>query len=91
MAGLFKVKERYHSLPEDRCADSYDASKDPLAPTFLPKILPQLLEHNILRPNRIRLFKESDGPILKRVNTVLGLLRENKISGEKAVVELKWN
>ncbi|KAI0759315.1 GroES-like protein [Irpex lacteus] len=65
--------------------------EDPVAPTLLPKLLPRLLESGALRPNRIRLFGESDGPILERVKRGLELLRENKISGEKVVIELVWN
>ncbi|KAI0759307.1 chaperonin 10-like protein [Irpex lacteus] len=65
--------------------------EDPVALDFMPKFLPKLLESNALRPNRLRLFKESDGPLLERVNNALDLFRENKISGEKVVIELKWN
>ncbi|KAI0091675.1 chaperonin 10-like protein, partial [Irpex rosettiformis] len=62
--------------------------KDPLGPIFLPKILPKLLEGKFLRPNRIRLFEASGGPLLERVKAGLSLLRENKVSGEKVVVEV---
>ncbi|KAI0091670.1 chaperonin 10-like protein [Irpex rosettiformis] len=65
--------------------------QDPATLDFMPKLLPQLLASKALRPNRIRLFKESDGPILERVKTALDLHRENKVSGEKIVIELKWN
>ena len=44
-----------------------------------------------MRPNRIHLFKDSDGPLLGRVKTALDLIRENKIRGEKVVIELSWN
>lgn len=57
----------------------------------MPKILPQLLESKALQPNPLRLFEASEGPLLKRVETALDLLRNNKISGEKVVVELTWN
>ena len=57
----------------------------------MPKLLPKLLESNALRPNRLRLFKESDGSLLERVKNALDLFRENKVSGEKVVIELKWN
>lgn len=52
----------------------------------MPKILPQLLEKGLLQPNRIRLLKE--GSFKDRVATGLELLRTNKISGEKVVVEI---
>ena len=90
MLGLMKVG-RPSKSQSDKTIDWYDASQDPLAPLLFPKILPQLLEHRALRPNRIHLFKESDGPLLGRVKTALELIRENKISGEKVVIELSWN
>lgn len=51
-------------------------------------ILPRLLAEGKLRANPVRLLKE--GPLLERVKAGLGLLRNNKISGEKVVVELKF-
>lgn len=51
----------------------------------MPKILPQLLESKLLRANPVRLFK--DGPLKERVEEGLDLLRKNKISGEKVVIE----
>lgn len=62
-----------------------------MALDFMPKLLPKLLATKALKPNRIRLFKESDGPLLERVKTALDLFRENKVSGEKVIIELKWN
>ncbi|GJE93291.1 zinc-binding alcohol dehydrogenase family protein [Phanerochaete sordida] len=52
------------------------------------KILPRLLAEGQLRANPVRLLKE--GPLLERVKAGLDLLRNNKISGEKVVVELKF-
>ncbi|KAL5535938.1 hypothetical protein ACEPAF_4032 [Sanghuangporus sanghuang] len=64
--------------------------EDPIArENFLQKILPQLLEKRIIRPNPIRLFKE--GPLLDRAKTGLDLLRNNKVSGEKVVIDLITN
>ncbi|KAL5533781.1 hypothetical protein ACEPAG_241 [Sanghuangporus baumii] len=64
--------------------------EDPIArENFLQKILPQLLEKRVIRPNPIRLFKE--GPLLDRVKTGLDLLRNNKVSGEKVVIDLLTN
>ncbi|KAL5494804.1 hypothetical protein ACEPAI_266 [Sanghuangporus weigelae] len=64
--------------------------EDPIArENFLQKILPQLLEKKVIRPNPIRLFKE--GPLLDRVKTGLDLLRNNKVSGEKIVIDLITN
>lgn len=65
-------------------------SQDPLArENILQKILPQLLEKKVIRPNPVRLFK--DGPLLERVNTGLDSLRNNKVSGEKIVIDLTTN
>lgn len=55
----------------------------------MPKILPQLLESGIIRPNPVRLLKASDGPLLERVKAGLDLFRNSEVSGEKVVVELK--
>ena len=54
--------------------------------SFLPKILPRLLEKKALRANPIRLIK--NGSLKERVEEGLDLLRRNKISGEKVVIEL---
>ncbi|KAI5115942.1 hypothetical protein M0805_004939 [Coniferiporia weirii] len=54
---------------------------------FMPKILPQLLESGLLRPNPVRLMK--DGTLKERVEEGLDLLRNNKISGEKVIVEMR--
>ncbi|KAI0759309.1 GroES-like protein [Irpex lacteus] len=71
------------------CPD--DHKQDPVALNFMPKLLPKLLETNVLRPNRIRLLKASEGPLFERVTNALDLFRQNKISGEKVIVELAWN
>lgn len=56
-------------------------------PNVLPVLLPRLLETGQIRPNAVKLMKE--GSLLNRVNTGLDLLRNNKVSGEKIVVELQ--
>lgn len=52
----------------------------------MPNILPQLLENKLLQPNRIRLVK--DGSLKARAEKGLDLLRNNRVSGEKVVVQL---
>ncbi|EKM56284.1 uncharacterized protein PHACADRAFT_140921 [Phanerochaete carnosa HHB-10118-sp] len=56
---------------------------------IIPVILPRLLERGEIRPNPIRLLNE--GSVLDRVNTGLELLRKNKVSGEKVVVDLQFD
>lgn len=58
---------------------------------FMPKILPQLLESGVIRPNPVRLLKASEGSLLERVKTGLDLFRNSEVSGEKVVIELKWD
>jgi len=53
---------------------------------LMPKILPELLANGLVKPNRIRLLKE--GTLKERVEVGLDLLRNNKVSGEKIVVEI---
>lgn len=53
----------------------------------MPKIFPQLLRDKVLRANPVISFKAQDGPLLDRVKKALDLHRENKVSGEKVVVE----
>ncbi|GJE93281.1 zinc-binding alcohol dehydrogenase family protein [Phanerochaete sordida] len=55
---------------------------------IMPVILPRLLAEGKLRANPVRLLEE--GTLLERVKTGLDLLRNNKISGEKLVVKLKF-
>ncbi len=52
----------------------------------MPKILPALLETGHVKPSRVRLIKE--GSFKERVGIGLDLLRNNKVSGEKVVVEI---
>lgn len=54
---------------------------------LLPKILPELLEKGLLEANRTRLI--NTGTLKERVEQGLDLLRNNKVSGEKIVVEVK--
>ena len=53
----------------------------------MPKVLSELLEKGLLQPNKVRLLKS--GTLQERVEEGLDLLRNNKISGEKVVVEVK--
>ena len=53
----------------------------------MPKIFPLIFEKGILKPNRVRLLK--DGTLEERVEEGLDLLRNNRISGEKVVEEIK--
>ncbi|KAH8119725.1 chaperonin 10-like protein [Phellopilus nigrolimitatus] len=52
---------------------------------FMPKILPQLLESGVIQSNPVRLLK--DGSLKDRVQAGLDLLRNNKVSGEKVVID----
>lgn len=49
-------------------------------------LLSQLLESKLLEPNRIKLLKE--GSLRNRTAEGLELLRDNKISGERVVVQI---
>ncbi|TFK68251.1 GroES-like protein [Pluteus cervinus] len=57
-----------------------------LKENLMPKIIPDLLEKNIVQPNRVRLLDQ--GSLLERVEEGLDLFRENKVSGEKVVVKI---
>ena len=52
----------------------------------MPKILPALLESGYIKPSRIRLI--NTGTFKERVGVGLDLYRNNKVSGEKVVVEI---
>jgi len=54
---------------------------------LMPKILPELLQKRLVQPNKVRLIR--DGTLKERVLEGLDLLRNNKISGEKVVVQIK--
>ncbi|THH10406.1 hypothetical protein EW145_g1353 [Phellinidium pouzarii] len=54
---------------------------------YMQKILPKLLEDGLIRPNPVRLMNE--GTLKERVEKGLDLLRKNKISGEKVVVDFR--
>ena len=56
---------------------------------IMPVILPRLLERDEIRANPVRLLK--DGSVLERVNAGLELLRKNKVSGEKVVIDLHFD
>lgn len=52
----------------------------------MPDVLPELLAAGLIKPCRVRLFDK--GPIVDRIKEGLGLLRDNKVSGEKVVVKI---
>ena len=54
----------------------------------MPNILPQLLEKGLIQPNPLRVF--SEGPVLGRVCAAFDLFRENKVRGEKIVIQLDY-
>ncbi|KAF5345149.1 hypothetical protein D9758_009698 [Tetrapyrgos nigripes] len=64
------------------------AENEYLRTKLMPRILPELLETGIIKPNKIRLIDESSGSLKDRVGTGLDLLRNNQISGEKVVVKV---
>jgi len=53
---------------------------------LMPKILPQLLEHGIIQPNRIRLFDQ--GSLQDRCQEALNVVRNGEVKGEKVVVKV---
>ena len=53
---------------------------------LMPKIVPQLLEDGLMKPNKIRLLDQ--GTFEERVGLGLELLRNNQIRGEKVVVKV---
>lgn len=69
-----------------QCTDTAHVVQDPLARDyFMPKILPHLIESKSIKANPVRLLNK--GPLKERVEEGLDLLRNNKLSGEKVVVE----
>ena len=67
---------------------SFEVGKDPFSrENLMPVILPRLLENGAIRANPVRLIKE--GSLLENINVGLDLLRNNKVSGEKIVVDLQ--
>ena len=52
----------------------------------MPKILPELLQSEYIKPIRVRLVDQ--GTFKENVTTALDLLRNNKISGEKVVIKI---
>lgn len=56
---------------------------------ILPVVLPRLLERGEIRGNPVRLLKE--GSVLERAKAGLELLRSNKVSGEKIVLDLQFD
>ncbi|TFK68242.1 GroES-like protein [Pluteus cervinus] len=53
---------------------------------LMPKILPQLLESGLLKPNRVKLL--DTGSVKERVLEGLELLRGNTVSGEKVIIKI---
>lgn len=67
---------------------TFKSGEDPFTrENVLPVILPRLLEKGDIRPNRVRLIDQGD--LLERVNEGLDLLRNNRVSGEKVVVDIR--
>ena len=54
----------------------------------MPKILAQLLQDGLLKPNPIRVWEA--GSILDRVKEAFSVLRENKANGEKMIITLDF-
>ena len=54
---------------------------------LMPRIVPELLEKKLVQANKIRVLDE--GTLKERVDVGLDLLRGNKISGEKVIVQIK--
>ena len=52
----------------------------------MPNIVPHLLKEGLAKPNPVRLMNQ--GTMKERVEMGLDLLRNNKVSGEKVVVEV---
>lgn len=66
---------------------TFQLDKDPFSRDYImPILLPRLLEQGAIQPNAVRLMNE--GSVLDRVRAGIELLRNNKVSGEKVVVEL---
>ena len=61
----------------------------PANASFFAKAMPilsRLIEIKAIEPNKVRLLKE--GTLKERVTEGVELLRDNKISGEKVVVQI---
>ena len=54
----------------------------------MPKILPQLLQDGIIRPNPVIVLNA--GSMLERTEKALNMLRDNQVSGQKLVVEITY-
>lgn len=54
---------------------------------IMPVMLPRLLERGEIRANPVRLIEE--GELLERIKVGMDLLRCNKVSGEKVVVDMQ--
>ncbi|KAJ6474392.1 hypothetical protein C8R47DRAFT_1294029 [Mycena vitilis] len=57
-----------------------------LRDNLMPRILPELLEQGLIKPNRVRLLDQ--GTFKERVAEGLDLLRNNSVSGEKIIVKV---
>ncbi len=80
------VSDLWTFAPSAPFADYVRAKDEYVRENLMPKILPELLANGLVKPNRIRLLKE--GTLKERVEVGLDLLRNNKVSGEKIVVEI---
>ena len=54
----------------------------------MPKILPQLLQDGIIKPNPLIVLDE--GSMLERTEKALDMFRNNQVSGQKVVVEITY-
>ena len=54
----------------------------------MPKILPHLLERDLIKPNTIRCFE--DDSMLERAKFAFDLLRKNEANGEKMVISIDF-
>ncbi|KAJ7631428.1 chaperonin 10-like protein [Mycena polygramma] len=62
------------------------AQNEFLRDNLMPRILPELLEQGLIKPNRVRLLDQ--GTFKERVAEGLDLLRNNRVSGEKIIVKV---
>ena len=54
---------------------------------MVPKVLPELLQKGLIKPNRFRLLDQ--GKLLDRTEEAIDLFRQQKISGEKLIIGIQ--
>ncbi|KAF8872003.1 hypothetical protein BD779DRAFT_1679993 [Infundibulicybe gibba] len=59
-----------------------------LRENLMPKVLPELLELEIIEPNRVRLLDGDVAGLKDRAEAALDMLRNNRVSGEKLVLAI---